>query len=107
MKAVIFIQQLKQTLLTIEKNGSEHIFFVETDYNLIRDIKAYTYNKLKDIQNDKVERKKVVREPGRKPTEFIYDLLSSTLSISGCIGERVGQAFKERLGNYHDIVLGT
>jgi hypothetical protein len=34
-------------------------------------------------------------------------MLSSTLSISGCIRERVGQAFKQRLGNYHDIVLGT
>jgi hypothetical protein len=32
--------------------------------------------------------------------------LSSTLSISGCKRERVGQAFKQRLGNYHNVGLG-
>ena len=47
----------------------------------------------------------VARQEGIQ--RFIVGTLSSTLSISGCIGERVGQAFKERLGNYHDIVLGT
>lgn len=78
MKAVIFIQQLKQILLTIEVNGSEHIFFVETDYNLIRDIKVYTYNKLKEIQGLGLGQNKVVREP----IQFIYDMLSRDIFAS-------------------------
>ena len=32
--------------------------------------------------------------------------LRSTLSLSGCKRERVGQALKQRLGNYHDVGLG-
>ncbi len=32
--------------------------------------------------------------------------LSSTLSISGCKRKRIGQAIKERLGNYHHLRVG-
>jgi SMI1-KNR4 cell-wall len=40
-------------------------------------------------------------------TQFLTRVLSSTLSISRCESERVRQAVKQRLGNYHDIGFGT
>jgi hypothetical protein len=41
------------------------------------------------------------------PTLESNYILSSTLSISRCKRERVGQALEQRLGNYHDLIFGS
>jgi hypothetical protein len=52
MQALIFVQKLKQTLLEIEANGGNRIFFVEPDYELIQQTKAYAISKLKKAETD-------------------------------------------------------
>jgi hypothetical protein len=49
MKALIFIQNLKQTVLDIERCGGNEIFYVEPDYNLIQKLKAHSLSKLREI----------------------------------------------------------
>jgi len=50
MRALIFIQKLKQALLEIEANDANHIFFVEPNYKLIQRIKAYALSKLQKVK---------------------------------------------------------
>ena len=73
MKAIIFIQKLKQTVLEIESNGSEHFFFVETDYKLIRDLKDHAFRKLKSIEKGNIK---------SDLSSFLQDLLSRDIFIS-------------------------
>jgi hypothetical protein len=49
MKALIFIQNLKQTLLEIEASRANHIFFVAPDFDLIQRLKAYSIGKLENL----------------------------------------------------------
>ena len=41
MRALIFIQNLKQTILEITMNPSNHIFYSDNDYNLIKNLKKF------------------------------------------------------------------
>jgi len=52
MQALIFIQKLKQTLATIENGNDNSIFFVQPDYQLLQEAKAYAVSKLRFIARD-------------------------------------------------------
>lgn len=68
MKAITFIQNLKQTLLEIETNNSEHIFYVQLDYELVSRVKKYAFDKLSKIQHET-----------SSVEDFIYDLMSRNI----------------------------
>jgi len=94
MKAIAFIQSLKQTVLEIESNNSEHIFYVELDYELIRRIKKYAFDKLSEIQNKSLA-----------IDRFTYDLLSRDIfnsRITYCIVKLKEFSIKE--SEYFDYI---
>jgi len=77
MKALVFIQNLDQTLLEIEASAGNHIFFVEPDYHLIQKLKAYSIDKLRDVDLD-----------NRRLRHFSSDLMSRdifNLRIRYCV----------------------
>jgi hypothetical protein len=79
MQTLIFVQKLQQTLLEIKNNGGNHIFFVETDYELTQEIKAYAFDKL---------RQDTTNISNRDTRYFVNDLLSRdifNLRLKYCI----------------------
>ncbi|MCJ7823895.1 MAG: hypothetical protein MUP44_03270, partial [Anaerolineales bacterium] len=65
MKALVFIQNLDQTLLEIEASIGNHIFFFEPDDRLVQKLKAYSIDKLRDSDLD-----------NRRLRHFSSDLMS-------------------------------
>jgi hypothetical protein len=53
MKALIFIQNLKQTLTEIEASDGNHVFYVELNHRLIQELKAYSVDKLRKSSMNK------------------------------------------------------
>jgi len=93
MKALIFIQNLKQALLEIEASGENHIFFVRPDFHLIQRLKAYSINKLQGLDID-----------DRRLRGFSSDLLSRdifNLRVRYCVVKlREFQIREESYFNY-------
>lgn len=48
MESLKFIQKLKQTLLEVEVSKTDNLFFVENDYDLVRQVKRFAIEKLRE-----------------------------------------------------------
>jgi hypothetical protein len=68
MKALIFIQNLKQTLTEIEASDGNHVFYVELNHRLIQELKAYSVDKLRKSSMNK-----------QRMQNFSNDLLSGSV----------------------------
>jgi len=50
MNGLTFIQGLKQAIYDVTINPSNHIFYCDNDYNLVKKLKSFTLNELKTYQ---------------------------------------------------------
>lgn len=50
MNGLTFIQGLKQAIYDVTINPSNHIFYCDNDYNLVKKLKNFTLNELKTYQ---------------------------------------------------------
>jgi len=94
VKALIFIQNLKQALLEVEASGEDHIFFVRPDFHLVQRLKAYSIDKLRGLDID---------DPRLR--HFSSDLLSRdifNLRIRYCIVKL--REFRIREESYFDYI---
>lgn len=86
MESLKFIQKLKQTLLEVEVSGLDNIFFVETNYDLVRKLKRYAIRQLRETNTENPHRPEQYGIHNMK--DFINDLLSRdifNLRIRYCV----------------------